>query len=228
MAIPITCTCNFRVNAYNATPAALATAMSVPKPDKGRLNLLGTTILSDTGGVADATAAHRTFVLALNQAPFLPRSDPPFFQKPNTTFSGSVVSTSAQDLGGGLGLAIIKVFFIDVNGNPQNVNVALNGTTPVALGFAAQRITNVTNVAEGAIANFGKIIIYSNTSPIGSPLGNGQGQVVGTMPQPVYQHLVSPMSASASNLVQFYNEWNHLRMQYVLGMPVLWDAPVFA
>lgn len=75
----------------------------------------------------------------------------------------SVVSTSANDIGGGTGVQTIEVHYIDASGNVKEEIITMNGVTPVNTIATNIRFVNdmyTQTVGTGGAGAAGTIIIY--------------------------------------------------------------------
>jgi len=65
-----------------------------------------------------------------------------------------IVSSSADDTAAGTGARTVEIHYLDVNGVEQELNITLNGTTPVSLGTVCHYVnfTHVSSVGSNLIA----------------------------------------------------------------------------
>jgi hypothetical protein len=79
---------------------------------------------------------------------------------PTTAQAVEVVSTSADDAGGGIGVQQIEVHYLDNDWNEISQEITLTGLTPVNLSFPALRFNGVHSLSVGSNNNaVGNIII---------------------------------------------------------------------
>ena len=88
-------------------------------------------------------------------------------------FSGSILSTSVDDNGTGVGAQTVLINYTDKLSAAHSVTVTLNGQTPVPLGVSnVATITNMTVASAGAVtSNIGTITVMSGPDGTGGPAG---------------------------------------------------------
>lgn len=68
-----------------------------------------------------------------------------------------VLSSSAQDSPTGTGVSVVSLTLLDVNFNEFQVNVTLNGTTPVAIPGTFYRINGMLTITKGSGASSNRV-----------------------------------------------------------------------